>query len=66
MISSVSLSTDACIVHDYLYGAQPGFGRENRKEDRKFADELHKQLMEAGVGWYPEYPKILLILIQTE
>lgn len=48
LVSKVGRYLEACIVHDYLYGAQLGFGRGNRKEDRKFADELHKQLMEAA------------------
>ena len=50
-VSKVGAHVEASVVHDYLYGAQLEFDRGNRKDDRKFADELYKQLMEkAGVN----------------
>ena len=51
VVSKVGPHVEASVVHDYLYGAQLGFGRGNREEDRKFADKLFKRLMEkAGVS----------------
>ncbi len=55
-VSKVGLHVEASVVHDYLYGAQLEFGQGNRKEDRKFADELYKRLMEkAGVNRFKRW-----------
>ena len=56
-VSKVGPHVEASVVHDYLYGAQQEFDRGNRKEDREFADELYKRLLEkAGVSFVKRWP----------
>lgn len=43
----VGSHVEAPVAHEYLYGAQLGFSQGNRKEDRKFVDELYKRLQSA-------------------
>ena len=55
-ISKVGKHLEACVVHDFLYGAQKTFGRKTHKQDRKFADDLMNLMMkEAKVNGAKRY-----------
>ena len=50
-VSKLGKHLEACVLHDFLYGAQKTHGKKNPNQDRKFADDLmNLMMMKAGVN----------------